>query len=291
MKIGKKTNAAPAARPTGFQLPVDRRQPSANPWEYAYSITGRKKIGKTSFAIEGSEEFVIQFDKPQIAYELREHCPKSWTEFESVLKALEAAAASGQFKYNRVVIDGMGEWYTMCQLWACKEFGVDHPSEAGYAKCWHKIRDTFTDAVNRLLRLQITAKCGLVFIAHAEWKEIKTRTGLTIEKMVPAVPSRCEEVVGGKVDGWFVYDYTGEHRVLTLLGDETMEAGHRIDGRFLTKDGRRIREVVMGGSPREAMDAFVAAFNNQQDYATYKEWLEKHGGKAPAKKGGLKIKR
>lgn len=286
MKIAiKKTPAKPA----GFQLPTDRREPSADMWQYAYSFTGVKKIGKTTLAVHGAEEFVIQFDKPQIAYSIREECPRSWGDFMEILKALEARAKSGDFPYNRIVIDGEGEWYQMCHVAACKEFGVDHPSEVGYAKCWHKIRDTFTDAVNRLMRLQITARCGIVFIAHAEWKEVKTRTGVTVEKMVPAVPGKCEEIVGGKVDGWFVYDYIGSHRVMFILGDETMVAGHRIGGRFMTKDGRRVREIVMGESEEDAMAAFIAAFNNQQEYATFKEWEQKNS--APKAGRGLKIRR
>ena len=265
-----------------------------DPWQYSYLITGQKKIGKTSFAIQGSEELVIQFDKPQISYSIREVVPKSWKEFERALRALEKKVEEDDFPYNRIVVDGCGEWYQMCQLNACDHFKVDHPSEVGYAKCWHKIRDDFLDAVNRLHRLQVTAECGLMFIAHAEWKETKTRFGNTVEKMVPALPPKAEAIIGGKVDGWFVYDYAGEERVLTVLGDETMGAGHRIDNRFETTDGRRIREVTMGSSAEEALANFVAAFRNEQDYATYKELRNRNKKKEVAgrkKKGARKSRK
>ena len=64
-------------------LPTERRVPVNNPWEYAYLLTGEKKIGKTTFAIEGGDVLVLQFDKPQIAYEIIEVCPNNWKESKS----------------------------------------------------------------------------------------------------------------------------------------------------------------------------------------------------------------
>lgn len=267
-----------------FVLPTERSKPVLDPWQYAFLVTGEKKIGKTSFAIEGCEEYVIQFDKPQLSYNIRETLVDSWNKFLKILKALEAAVENDEFPYTRIVIDGTGEWYTMCQVAACKVFQVDHPSEVGYARCWHWIRDNFLDAVNRLLRLQISAKCGLIFIAHSEWKEVMTRSGVKIDRMVPNLPSKCEEIVNGKVDGWFTYDYIGEKRIMIILGDETTGAGHRIDGRFRTPDGEAVREIYMGESSKSAQENFLKAFNNKQTYTTYKELRKKNRTKTPTRR-------
>lgn len=269
----ERAKEAPAAG-REFKLPTGRSEPVSDWWRYAFLVTGEKKIGKTSWAIQDCEEYVLQFDKPQLSYNIRETSVTSWKHFTRILNALEAAVEAGDFPYTRIVIDGVGEWYTMCQLAACKHFQVDHPSDVGYARCWHKIRDDFNDAVNRMLRLQVNAKCGMVFIAHSEWKEVATRGGGKAEKRVPNLPPKCEEVINGKVDGWFCYDYMGDDRVLIVLGDETTGAGHRIDGRFQTADGRRVREIHMGNSAEEAHANFLRAFNNEQDYATIKEMRE-----------------
>lgn len=271
----KKTKPKPPKK-KGYKLPTGRRDPVADPWAYAFLITGQKKIGKTSFAIQGCEEFVLQFDKPQLSYSIREEGIESWNKFIKILKALEAAAEEcadegTDFPYQRIVIDGAGEWYTMLQTKVCKDFGVDHPSEVGYARAWHALRDQFIDAVNRLMRLQITAQCGLVFICHCEWKEVKTKDGRKIDKLVPNLSGRCEEILGGKVDGWFVYDYYGSARSLILQGSETIGAGHRIDGHFLTSDGRRIEEIHMGNSAKAALKNFLSAFRNEQTYANCRE--------------------
>ena len=285
----KRTTSSPRQKKAGgFKLPTEKRAKISNPWQFAYLITGEKKIGKTSFAIEGCNEPVLQFDKPQLAYDICEVMLKTWRESMDALKELEARAESGDFPYDRVIIDGVGEWYSMCQTATCKHFGIDHPSEEGYAKGWHHLRDNFTDAVNRLLRLQHTASCGIVFIAHAEWREVNIRGGGKVDKLVPNLGSRCEEIVNGKVDGWFCYDYVGENRVLVVRGDQTTGAGHRIDGRFQTTDDRQVVEIPMGNSAHEAMENFVKGFNNKLEYATYKEMRDTNKPSKPARRASTK---
>ena len=281
----KETNLArkQRRRNTGsneFELPLERRKPVNNVWQYAYLITGEKKIGKTSFAIEGCEEYVLQFDKPQLSYSIRESMIKSWKESAKAIKALEQAADSNNFPYNRIIIDGVAEWYAMCQVECCKHFGISHPSEQKWAEAWHWIRDNFTDAVNRLLRLQISAECGIIFIAHAEWTEVKIRGGTTVDKLVPNLSAKCEETINGKVDGWFCYDYDGEDRVLILKGDQTTGAGHRIDGKFQTPSGEYIKEIPMGNNVTESMEYFIKAFNNKHEFVTLADFNESNKSKS-----------
>lgn len=265
-----------------FVLPTARRKPSEQIWSYAFLLLGEKKIGKTTFAVEGAEEFVLQFDKPQLALEVREEVIEDWKQLKNVLQAIEDAADSGTLPYNRIIVDGVGECYQQCQEWACKKHLVDHPSDSDWGLTWNLIKEEFTAVVNRFLRLQTKANCGLVFIAHSEWKERRIRGGETIEKLVPNLPSKCEEIVNGKVDGWFQYDYVGNDRVLIIQGNEEVGAGHRIDGHFLTPEGERVIEVPMGDSATEALENFLKAFNNEQTFTVVKE-------KSVVKKVGKKI--
>lgn len=267
--------------PSEFKLPTGRRAPVSDPWRFAYLLTGEKKIGKTSFAIQGSEELVFQFDKPQLAYNIREIVIESWSEVMKGIKALEDAATAGDFPYTRLIFDGVSEWYAMAQAFTCNHFGIEHPSDEGYAKGWHYLRDIFSDAVTRILRLQETANCGVVFIAHAEWKDVPVRSPWDappgakipkIEKLVPNLSSRCEEIVGGKVDGWFCYDYDDNDRIIIVQGNQSISAGHRIDGRFLTSDGRRVREIYAGTSAKEALENFISAFRNEWEFIDLAEW-------------------
>lgn len=282
---GKKP--APTAVSGKSVITMDRRTPVADPWAYAYLITGEKKIGKTAFAIEGVEEYVLQCDKPQLAYDIREDIVTKWTQAVQIVNQLLDMAARDDMPFQRIVVDGAGELYAMCQTAACAHFGVEHPSEVGYARCWHKIRDDFTSLVNKLLRLQRMCNCGLVFIAHAEWKEKVTRDRQKIERFVPNLPAKCEEILNGKCDAWFTWDYVGKDRVMLIQGDELVAAGHRIDGHFLTTDGRRVREIHMGRSPKEARANFEAAFRNEQEHATMKEFYGANdSAESAAAKGG-----
>lgn len=262
-------------------LPKTPKTTIDDPWQFAYHVTGERKIGKTTFATAGCKAFVLQFDKPSLRYKIMERCPRSWAEFERYLSMLEAEARAGTFAYDRIVIDGVAELWQMCTENTCKHFGIEDPGDEGYAKGWRHLANTFNDAVNRLLRLQPTAGCGLLFVSHAEWRETKTRGGGKVDKLTSDLPAKCGKIVNGKVDGWFVYDYDDSDRVLTLLGSESIGAGHRMDGCFVTPDGRRIREVHMGRSAEEGMQNFLAAFAGKQDYVDVAE-LRARGAKKAA---------
>lgn len=292
--LNKKSDAE-AGQPSG--LVTERASAVNDPWAYAYLLTGRKKVGKTSFAVEGVEEFVYQFDKPQIARNIRERCFETWRESAQYTKLIEQAAAAhvagrAEFPYQRIVVDGAGEWYQKCQANTCKLFQIEHPSDAGYAKAWHHLRDTFTDEVNRLLRLQTKVGCGLIFIAHSETKEKKLSSGMTVEVDALALPPRAEEILNGKCDAWFTMDWRGDKRVMVTQGDEMIGAGHRIIGHFLTTDGRPVCEVDMGDSPAEARVNFEMAFHNQQKHASVAEARDTGASRqAVAKKVGAQAKR
>lgn len=252
-------------------------------WQYAYHLVGEKKIGKTTFAVEGCDAMVLQFDKPSLAYDVMEVCIKDWDHFKSVLAEFKERVAKKDFPWDRIVIDGVGEWYQMMERKTCKHFGIQDPSDEAFGKGWRYFRNGFADAVNELLRLQPEVGAGLIFISHSEWKEVKTRGGGKVDKMVANLPARAEEMINGKCDGWFVYDYDGDDRVLTIQGSETIGAGHRIDGHFRTADGRRIREIVMGKSAAKALQSFSDAFSNKQSYATVEELRSSAAAGKPAK--------
>ena len=259
-----------------YQLQTERRVPVSDPWMYAYLIHGEKKIGKTSFAIEGCEEFVMQCDKPQLAYPIREEILLNFKHALQVLKAIEALAAKGNFPYTRIIVDGVGELYMMCQQWACAKHGVNHPSDnENFGATWSLLKESFNDFVNRLLRLQTVAECGLMFISHSQWKERKVRGGAKLDRLEPLLPNACGEIINGKVDAWFAYDYAEDgNRVLITQGDEETGAGHRIDGRFLTPEGDRVSELPMGANAQEALANFISAFNNEWPYSDYEAWRQ-----------------
>lgn len=254
-KVLSRKAAAPAV-----ELPEEYEEPRGELNDFSLLIHGEKKIGKTTLALEGGKSLILQFDPPQLTYRRLEiHCP-SWEKFMAALKQLELRAKQGTFPYNRVVVDRADMWFRHAQKSACFDLGIDHPSEESWGKGWDAVRTRFMDAVDRLLSLP----CGKWFLCHSEWKEVETRHGAKINKLLPNLPGTAEEILNGKVDGWFAYDYEGRYRALTIRGDDRTGAGHRINGHFETPSGLQVRTISMGKSAREGYRNLVKAFENLQ---------------------------
>jgi hypothetical protein len=95
--------------------------------------------------------------------------------------------------------------------------------------------------------------------------------------------AQAEEVLGGRVDLWAAYMYSGRKRILVIKGDERISAGHKIDEQFRTPDGIPVEEIYMGKSPQQAYKNLIAAFNNEQTYTVLDE-MKMKGGKKQSKK-------
>jgi hypothetical protein len=260
-----------------YKLPTKPRKPESRWSQYAYLLFGEKKIGKTTLAANLPGALVIQFDKPQLALEIIEEVPRKWAEFLTILKALEKAGS--KLPYPAIVVDGCEEWFAMCQSYVCTMMGVDHPSDAKWGKGFSEVKSEFRDAVNRVLRLP----CGHFFICHQKTVTIEDRNGVEIQRIVPALGTAAEEILNGKVDGWFYYHYDGSSRHLRVRGSSEIGAGHRIKGHFLTKTGEPLRDIPMGKSSDEAFKNFIAGFENRLEFASGKEARKAN----KAKKGGL----
>jgi hypothetical protein len=264
VNTGVRPVARPAAGPT-LTLPETPDEPIHDINAYSFLFHGEKKIGKTTLLMEEPGVFLLTFDPKQKSLGIMQrYCP-NWATFEGYLKLLESRRAN--YPYTRVVIDGIDIWYRACQNGVCKELGIKHPSEEGWGKAWDMLKERFANAVDRLLALP----GGCWFISHSDWREIKTRSGEKVTKLVPLVKAGGEEILVGRVDGWFAYVYDGPERVLIIRGDESTGAGHRIRGHFETPDGRQVVEVPMGNSETEAWANLQRAFRNEQPFITVAE--------------------
>jgi hypothetical protein len=253
---------------TGLSLPSTPSESSDNLSDYYIFIHGEKKIGKTSLAMVEEGSFLLTFDPIQKALRvLQRHVP-DWRTFMEYLTLLEQQAKTGKYPYKRIVVDGADIWYRKCQEWVEKKLVVDHVSEEKWGRGWDMLKNGFANAVDRLFALP----GGCWTISHSDWKEVETREkGTKINKLLPLMKSGGEEILVGRVDGWFAYDYVGEERVLIVEGDERTGAGHRIKGHFQTPKGRKIREIPMGESEEEAYANLLNAFHNKQTFITIKE--------------------
>ena len=282
--------AAPAAaggakRLEEFSLPTERSVPVDDINQYSGLIIGEPGIGKTTLSMQEDDVFLLTFDPFQKSLRAFQRHVPDWKTFMGYLKTLEEAAAKGKFPYKRVIVDGADLWFRSCSAWVCEKLVVEHPTEAPWGKGTDFLNSTFGGAIDRLLRLP----CGIWSVAHAKWREVEKRDGTKIEKLAPVLQGRAEEILVGKFDLMINYHYEGTARIGTIRGSETIAAKCRIDERFRTPGGEQVVEIVMGNKgPAEAWERLMMAFNNEQPYTTYKEFLSRQQQRAKGANNGKK---
>lgn len=246
-------------------LPTKMVKASGTLDDFSFLIHGTKKIGKTSLALQTEDPddkvLFLQFDPPQVSYDRLELLIPNWRTMKKAVKKLEIAAEKGEFPYARIVVDRVDVSFSKTERWVKEKLGIDKMSEEAFGGAWMKLSEEFTDLMDRILALP----CGKWFLCHSVIEEEENRHGDVVKILKPNLNRRADDALNGKVDGWFAYTYDGKHRTLVIQGDENMGAGHRINGKFLTPEGERVRAIPMGKNEKEAFRNFVAAFNNEQE--------------------------
>ena len=233
--------------------------PSTDIRDYSILIHGEKKIGKTTLFAQEKDAFFLEFDPEQKALPIRQRHVPDWQHFMAYLELMEQKPDN----IRTLILDGTDVCYQACFDWCCKKLAITHPhDERDYGKSWQFIRKTFEDAMLRVLSLENVAAR---FICHSKWAEVENHSGDTVDKMIPYLTSQAEEVLNGRIDLWGAYVYHGKGRILVVQGNETIGAGHRIDGQFRTPEGDAVAEISMGRSPEEAYRNLLTAFNNEQE--------------------------
>lgn len=237
-------------------IPTKASKPPSDFRDISIFVHGEKKIGKTSLFAQEDGAFFLEFDPLQPFAIRQKHIP-DWPHFIAYIDLLEEDPSD----VKTLILDGVDIAYKLCFDWCCQKLVITHPhDEKDFGRSWSFIRDNFEKAMLRILNLEaISAR----FISHSKWQETETYTGNTVEKLVPFLTSQAEEVLGGRCDAWFAYMYSGKQRLLVVKGSETISAGHRVDGQFLTTDGDPLEEIDMGSGPKEAYQNLLKGFNNE----------------------------
>lgn len=235
-------------------LPKELSKPSDNIWDFGILIHGEKKIGKTGLASEIERNFMMMAEPGAKSFTVYQKPVLTWDAYKSYIKLLE------KDKFFKVVtVDPIDFIYKSCVKYVCQKNGMDHPSDEGYGKGWSLVSDEFLEWTKRLL----ACKKGVILISHSAYKEIKTRRGDEYSKILPTLPGGAWGVLEGMIDFWGHMYYDGSKRVMQIIGDEHVGAGHNIEGHFLYKDGTPIKKIPMGNNKKEAYGNFIKAFNNE----------------------------
>lgn len=269
-------------RASGAELPMEKNTPNHNFMDYSILVLGEKKIGKTTL-FQYEDSLYLEFDPLQEGLSAYQRHVKDWPTLVSYVDKLEDAYSEGKdLPYKSVTVDGIDLGYSECMKYVCNQLGIKHPHlENDFGYSWTEVKKEFTMIIRRLLNLPV----GIRFISHSTVKQVPRRNGMgTIEKWVPNLSGQAEEVIVGLTDIQAAYLYDDDQRVLVISGDELTSAGHRLQHNFLTTDGRPVREIPMGESPKEAYENLVAAFKNQQPFASLQEQRDKQRAMRKEKK-------
>jgi len=252
--LSVKKKAEKTDEPKIFALPTEKKKPSQKLWDYIFLLFGEKKIGKTSMLAEIDDAFFAMFEPGDKALSTYSHLFTKWSDFRLAVRALKTDK-----RFSVVVVDTVDLCYKAAEAYALKKLGIEHASEEAYGKGWAAIRKEFTDQIMEL----VNSGKGVVFISHATEKEIELRRGGKYDVITTTMSGQARDVIEGLVDVWAYYGYDGEDRVLTIVGDDTLSAGHRLGNNFRTPDGKPIRVIDMGKSPADAHKNFMDAFHNR----------------------------
>jgi len=255
-KVKDKKKRRPEREEEKFRLPTDRSEPADDLGAYTWLIFGEKKIGKTTLTAMFGEVLHLFTEPGGKALRVYPVVVDSWRKFQRSIRALQKDE-----RFDTVVIDIVDKLWGMSEDYVCEKLVIDDLAEEEWGKGWRAQKREFERQIDALLNIGK----GVVFISHAIEAEVETRDGETYDRMQPSMHKKMREVVEGVVDIWAYYTYDKKRRVLQILGDDNVSAGHRLEGRFLTPDGLPIRRIDMGRSPKEAYKNVVAAFNNEYE--------------------------
>jgi len=254
MSSKKKKTTKKKASTGPVRLPTERSKPKQKLSSYSILLYGEKKVGKTTMCAEPEATLFVPFEPGTKALSVFEMKPEDWGHFKKIVNAL---CKDKKNRFKTVVIDTVSVAYKRCWEWVCKQHVIGHPSEEKWGKAWTDISDEFTKTFDKLIH----SGKGVIFVAHSHTQRIETVDD-EYDHISPALPKQANEYFSAIVDIWAYYGYRKGKRYLTINGDESVAAGQRIPGRFLTPKGKRLKRIYMGDNSKEAYSNFVKAFNN-----------------------------
>jgi hypothetical protein len=244
----------PKQKAPQLSLMLERSKPMQSLQDYSILLYGERKIGKTSLVAEFKDVYFLMCEPGGKSLAIHKQDIGSWRELEFC-----AAELLKHKEFPFVCIDTADQAWQLCQTHVCRELGVEHPSELGYARGWHKLRDTFKGAFNPLLQQK-----GVIFISHMTESEVTSRSGSKFNRIQPTLSGQGQEYLEAVVDIWVYYHYREGERWLQVQGDDLVGAGSRVDGRFLNaKTGAPLQAIPMGNSAAEAYQHLMLAWENK----------------------------
>lgn len=158
-------------------------------------IYGSEKVGKTTFGAKLPKALFCNFEiGTNFIAGVRAINITRWTDFKIVLRQLEKEEAKDT--YDTVVIDTVGQAYTLCETFTCAQHGVQKLGDVPYGAAYADCKKEFEAALRKITMMGY----GICLICHSECKKIDGPNDTVIETYAPAMPARAADVVNRLVD-------------------------------------------------------------------------------------------
>ena len=232
-------------------LPTKKSIPNTRFEDMITLIYGAPKVGKSTFCSQFDSPLFLDSEAGLRSLSTYNVSIGSWDDVIETYKELAAAKKAGKLIFKTLVFDTIDNFYTMCMEHTCQRNGINHPSDLDYGKGWQMVKIAFINAMNAFKALGL----GVVYVAHVNEKEIKTRSGSYTRRDAAIagqayniITSSCDFILYAAVEGT---PDGGEKRIIHTKPCEFWNAGD--------KTGKLPAEI-----PLDAQ-AFIAAFNKTKE--------------------------
>lgn len=255
-------------------IPSEANIPPENFHDYITLIYGAKGIGKTSLAAQNPDSFTLMFEPRRRNLAIRQ-VPNdkqpdelTWESFKGYLDL-----SCDDDSVGTIIVDSADLAYDACLAWTCQELGIVHPSKAGQEgpAAWRAIEQEFTSTMKAIA----TTGKGLWFTSHARNHtndEVIAANRFAV--CMPTCTPACFRFMKQFCDFILYYGYYDQKRCLTVRGQGLVETGAGVEDHFLDPEGNPINSFYVGGTPKEAYQDLLAAYNNELQDVTWTPPLE-----------------
>lgn len=205
-------------------LPTEKTKPYLNASTANVLLYGAPKTGKTTLAasIDPENTLFVACEPGLAAQSVYAVEISDWASFRELCAELDAE----RDRFKTIVIDTVGDLYGYCLAHVLEVNEIRDPS-ADNSRGYSLAKDEFRRVVSKLMALGR----GVWFIAHAEDRDIKTRTG-EITKTIPGLTGKTMDFLAQRADFILLLEVTstehGEVRQLRTAKTENYEAGGRV---------------------------------------------------------------
>lgn len=203
-------------------LPTSKTAPVKDLSSQTILIYGPPGIGKSTLASSFDNALFLATEAGLNHLEVYQKPVPTWETFLNDCKDI----AKGNHQYSTIVIDTIDNLHRFCRDYIRNKHGFAHEQDLSFGKGYDLTKDEFLRTLTKLSLLPY----GLVFISHAEFVEIKTRTA-TITKAVPTLQRNARQIIVTMCDVILYCESittdNGEARIMRTKPSENWEAKDR----------------------------------------------------------------